>query len=98
MGGAGKARPASGSGTAKSSPASSAHRKYSCSVISIASIINRAQMVPMHDHDIILLNDLYSEEDTRFRDRQRRSDTYINFLDFEPWLRPLMRASARCVA
>ena len=55
------------------------------------AIINRAQMAPMHDRDIILLNDLYSEEDTRFRDRQRRSDTYINFLNFEPWLRPLMR-------
>ena len=44
-----------------------------------------------NNRDIILLNDLYSEEDTRFRDRQRRSDTYINFLNFEPWLRPLMR-------
>jgi hypothetical protein len=55
------------------------------------SIISRAQMAPMHDRDIILLNDLYSEEDTRFRDRQRRSDTYLNFLCFEPWLRPLMR-------
>ncbi len=55
------------------------------------SIISRAQMAPMHDRDIILLNDLYSEEDTRFRDRQRRSDTYISFLNFEPWLRPLMR-------
>lgn len=55
------------------------------------AVINRAQMVPVHDRDIILLNDLYSEEDTRFRDRQRRSDTYVNFLDFEPWLRPLIR-------
>ncbi|MEZ5750058.1 MAG: integrase [Caenibius sp.] len=55
------------------------------------SIINRAQMAPMHDRDIIWINDLYSEEDTRFRDRQRRSDTYLNFLCFEPWLRPLMR-------
>lgn len=56
------------------------------------SIINRAQMAPMHQRDIILLNDLFSEEDTRFRDRQRRSDTYLNFQRFEPWLRPLMRA------
>jgi hypothetical protein len=56
------------------------------------SIINRAQMAPLHERDIILLNDLYSEEDTRFRDRQRQSDTYLNFLCFEPWLRPLMRA------
>ncbi|PZP05243.1 MAG: integrase, partial [Sphingomonas hengshuiensis] len=56
------------------------------------SIINRAQMAPMHDRDIILLNDLYSEEDTRFRDRQRQSDTYLNFLCFEPWLRPPMRS------
>ena len=55
------------------------------------SIINRAQMAPMHDRDIIRLNDLYSEEDTRFRDRQRRSDSYLNFLCFEPWLRSLMR-------
>jgi Phage integrase family len=55
------------------------------------SIINRAQMAPMPDRDIILLNDLYSEEDTRFRDRQRRSDIYLNFLCFEEWLRPLMR-------
>ena len=55
------------------------------------SIINRAQMAPMPDRDIILLNGLYSEEDTRFRDRQRRNDTYLNFLCFEPWLRPLMR-------
>ena len=55
------------------------------------SVINRAQMAPLHERDIILLNDLYSEEDTRFRDRQRRSDTYLNFQCFEPWLRPLMR-------
>jgi len=55
------------------------------------AIINRAQMAPMQERDIILLNDLYSEEDTRFRDRQRRSDTYLNFHCFEPWLRPLMR-------
>ena len=48
------------------------------------SIINRAQMAAMPDRDIILLNDLYSEEDTRFRDRQRRSDTYLKFLCFEP--------------
>ena len=56
------------------------------------SIINRAQMAPMHDRNIILLNDLYSEEDTRFRDRQRQSDTYLNFICFEPWLRPPMRS------
>lgn len=55
------------------------------------AIINRAQMAAMPEREIILLNDLYSEEDTRFRDRQRRSDTYLNFLCFEPWLRPLMR-------
>jgi hypothetical protein len=55
------------------------------------AIINRAQMAPMHDRDIILLNDLYSEDDTRFRDRQRLNDTYISLLNFEPWLRPLMR-------
>jgi hypothetical protein len=56
------------------------------------SIVNHAQMAPLPERDIILLNDLYSEEDTRFRDRQRRSDTYLNVLGFEPWLRPLMRA------
>lgn len=55
-------------------------------------VINRAQMAPLPERDIILLNDLYSEEDTRFRDRQRRSDTYLNFCNFEPWVRPLMRA------
>ena len=56
------------------------------------SIVNRAQMAPIHDRDIILLNDLYSEEDTRFRDRQRKKDKYLNFLNYEPWLRPLIRA------
>lgn len=55
-------------------------------------IINRALMVPVANQDIILLNHLYSEEDTRFRDRQRRSDAYVSFLDFEAWLRPLMRS------
>ncbi len=56
------------------------------------SIVNRAQMVPMHDREIIFLNDLYSEEDTRFRDRQRRKDRYLSFMRYAPWLRPLMRA------
>lgn len=56
------------------------------------AVVNRAQMAALTERNIILLNDLYSEEETRFRDRQRRSDSYMNFLCFEPWLRPLMRA------
>lgn len=56
------------------------------------SVINRAQMAPLADRDIILLNDVYSEDDTRFRDRQRRNDTFMNFCSYEPWLRPLMRS------
>ncbi len=56
------------------------------------AIIDRAQMRPVAERDIILLNDLYSEDDTRFRDRQRISDQYLNFLRFAPWLRPLARA------
>jgi len=55
------------------------------------AIINHAQMRALADRDIILLNDLYSEDDTRFRDRQRQSDRYLNLLCFEPWLRPLVR-------
>lgn len=55
------------------------------------SIVNRAQMASLQNRDVILLNDLYSEEDTRFRDRQRRRDAYLNVLCFEPWQRPLMR-------
>lgn len=57
-----------------------------------SAIVNRAQMEPLSVRDIILLNDLYSEDDTRFRDRQRRSDSYLNFHCFKAWLRPLMRA------
>ena len=56
------------------------------------AIIDRAQMRPVAERDIVLLNDLYSEDDTRFRDRQRISDQYLNFLRFAPWLRPLARA------
>ena len=56
------------------------------------SIINRAQMAPANERDIILLNDVFSEEDTRFRDRQRRSDQFINLTFFDTWLRPLIRA------
>ena len=56
------------------------------------AILNRAQMRALADRDIILLNDLYSEDDTRFRDRQRQSDRYLNLLCFEPWLRQLVRS------
>jgi len=55
------------------------------------AIVNRAQMAALQERDVIMLNDIYSEEDTRFRDRQRQSDTYLNLMSFEPWLRPLMR-------
>lgn len=56
------------------------------------SVIHYAQMRPLPERDIILFNDLYSEDDTRFRDRQRQRDACINFLCFQPWMRPLARA------
>jgi site-specific recombinase XerD len=56
------------------------------------SIINRAQMKPIAHRDIILFNDIYDEEDTRFRDRQRRSDFILNLTFYQPWLRPFIRA------
>lgn len=56
------------------------------------SIMNRAQMAPLGERDVIFFNDVFSEEDTRFRDRQRRSDQYINLTFFPLWLRPLIRA------
>ncbi len=54
-------------------------------------IINRERMRPLRERNIVLLNDIYSEEETRFRDRQRRTDTYLNFLRCQPWIRPLVR-------
>jgi len=55
------------------------------------SVINHEQMRPLRERSIILLNDIYDEEDTRFRDRQRRSDTYLNLLRCQAWMRPLVR-------
>ena len=54
-------------------------------------VIHREQFKPLSKRNIIFLNDLYSEEDTRYQDRQRASDTYLNLYRYPPWLRDALR-------
>lgn len=54
-------------------------------------IINREQFKPLHDRNIILINDIYSEVDTRFQGRQKNRDRYINFYLYPKWCRKALR-------
>ncbi|MED5525427.1 MAG: tyrosine-type recombinase/integrase [Pseudomonadota bacterium] len=50
-------------------------------------IINREQFKPLASRLVIYYNDLYSEDDVRFKDAQRSSDSYLNFYIYPPWMR-----------
>lgn len=54
-------------------------------------VIQREQFKPIHQRMIVLLNDLYSDDDYRFKDTQRTSDSYINFYRYPEWLRAAVR-------
>lgn len=54
-------------------------------------LIQREQFKPPHKQDIIFLNNLYSERDSRFKDAQRQHDQYVNFYSFPHWLRPAVK-------
>lgn len=53
--------------------------------------INKEQYVPLTKRNIIFINDLYSEDDVRFKDAQRQSDCYLNLFLFPRWLRSAVR-------
>lgn len=55
-------------------------------------IINREQLEPLKRRNIVFLNDLYSEQDSRFSDSQQRDDWYINFYIFPEWMRDAIRS------
>jgi len=54
--------------------------------------INREQFEPLNKRNIVYLNDLYSERDSRFSDSQQRDDWYINFYTFPEWMREAVRS------
>lgn len=55
------------------------------------ALIQREQFKPLHRRMIIYLNDIYSEDDYRFKDTQRTSDRYLNFYRYPEWLRNAVR-------
>ncbi|HYG85821.1 MAG TPA: tyrosine-type recombinase/integrase [Azospirillum sp.] len=57
-----------------------------------AIVVHRSQTKPLRDRDIIYINDLYSEEDTRFKDCQKLNDRVLNLFKLPPWMRPAVRA------
>src|SRR5690554_1699327 len=50
--------------------------------------LQREQFHPLNIRNIIYLNDIFSENDLRFKDTQRRSDQFLNAYSFPEWLRP----------
>ncbi|WP_046078683.1 tyrosine-type recombinase/integrase [Halomonas sp. HG01] len=54
-------------------------------------IIQREQFKPLHRRMIVYLNDIYSEDDYRFKDTQRTTDKYLNFYRYPEWLRDAVR-------
>ena len=54
-------------------------------------VIQREQFQPLKKRNIIFLNDIYSEEDVRFKDTQRQADQYLNAYLFPKWLRPAVK-------
>lgn len=56
-----------------------------------STIKQRDQFQPLHRRNIIFLNDLYDEEDVRFKARQRNTDTYLNLYLYPDWMRDAVR-------
>lgn len=54
-------------------------------------LIQREQFKAIHKRNIILLNDLYSESNVRFKDIQKQHDMYINLYPYPEWLRPVIK-------
>lgn len=54
-------------------------------------IINREQLKPLKNRNIIYINDLYTEQDVRFKDAQSRTDKYLNLYAFPEWMRDAIR-------
>lgn len=54
-------------------------------------LINKEQLRPLAKRNIIYLNDLYSEEDTRFKAVQKESDWFLNLYLYPIWLREAIR-------
>ncbi|HOP16912.1 MAG TPA: tyrosine-type recombinase/integrase [Gammaproteobacteria bacterium] len=55
-------------------------------------IKQRDQYRPLHERNIIYLNDLYSDEDVRFKDGQRTRDAYLNLYHYPTWMRDAVRS------
>lgn len=55
-------------------------------------VIHREQFEPLSRRNIVFLNDLYTEHDSRFADAQQRDDWYINFYLFPEWMRDAIRS------
>lgn len=72
-------------------------KEYLSSRITIAGdvhkniVIQREQFKPLQRRMIVYLNDLYSEDDYRFKDAQRTADRYLNFFRYPEWLRDAVR-------
>lgn len=54
-------------------------------------IMQREQFKPLQRRMIVYLNDIYSEDDYRFKDTQRTRDKYLNFYRYPEWLRDAVR-------
>lgn len=54
-------------------------------------VIAQEQMRPLEQRNIIVLRELFSEEQTRLNERQKRHDAIINFYKFPRWMRPTVR-------
>lgn len=56
------------------------------------TIMYREQFESPNKRKIVYLNDLYSEQDSRFSDSQQRDDWYINFYTFPKWMQDAVRS------
>ena len=54
-------------------------------------LIQKEQFQPIHQRNLIFINDIYSEHNTRYKDLQRNNDHYLNFYLHPVWLRPAIR-------
>lgn len=55
------------------------------------AIMFREQLKPLEKRNLIYIKDLYNEDDTRFEDRQKRNDIYINLYKYPVWMRDAVR-------